>query len=98
MADFVAEVGDYLRGWLPRFFEAGPCHPPPFGSGGIISGSGPTDRNGNQPNVQTNTYRMLATALVAAGIRSQCYDKRGIGGSRSLVAREEDVRLDLPSH
>jgi hypothetical protein len=49
----------------------------------IISGSGPTDRDGNQSERKTNTYRMLATGLVAAGIRSLRYDKRGMGGSQA---------------
>ena len=37
---------------------------------------------------------MLATGLVAAGIRSLRYDKRGMGGSQALVAREQDVIFD----
>jgi uncharacterized protein len=61
----------------------------------IVAGSGPTDRNGNQPNFSTNTYAMLAAGLAAAGIRSLRYDKRGIGDSRSLMPREQDVVFDL---
>lgn len=57
----------------------------------IIAGSGPTDRNGNGPIVQTDTYRKLAEAFAGAGISSLRYDKRGIGESRALVTREEDV-------
>lgn len=57
----------------------------------IIAGSGPTDRNGNGPIVQTDTYRKLAESFAAAGIRSSRYDKRGIGESRALVTREEDI-------
>jgi len=57
----------------------------------IIAGSGPTDRNGNGPVVQTDTYRKLAEGFASAGIRSLRYDKRGIGESRALVTREEDV-------
>lgn len=48
----------------------------------IIAGSGPTDRNGNNPmGVGGNSYRMLAEALAEAGIASLRYDKRAIGRS-----------------
>ncbi len=57
----------------------------------IIAGSGPTDRNGNGPVISTDTYRKLAEGLAANGIRSLRYDKRGLGESRALLAREEDV-------
>jgi len=57
----------------------------------IIAGSGPTDRNGNGPVISTDTYRKLAEGLAASGIRSLRYDKRGLGESRKLVVREDDV-------
>jgi pimeloyl-ACP methyl ester carboxylesterase len=57
----------------------------------IIAGSGPTDRDGNGPLVQSDTYRKIAEGLAANGIRSLRYDKRGIGESRALVTREEDI-------
>ena len=60
----------------------------------IIAGSGPTDRNGNGPQIQTDTYRKLAEGLAAAGIASLRYDKRGIAASRSLVTREEDLSFE----
>lgn len=60
----------------------------------ILAGSGPTDRNGNGPLISTDTYRLLAAGLAANGVRSLRYDKRGIGGSAGLVAREEDLRFD----
>src|SRR5262245_12616695 len=60
----------------------------------ILAGSGPTDRNGNGPLISTDTYRLLAAGLAAQGVRSLRYDKRGIGGSAGLVAREEDLRFD----
>jgi hypothetical protein len=60
----------------------------------IIAGSGPTDRDGNQPNFTTNTYRLLAAGLAAEGISSLRYDKRGIGQSRALLTREEDAVFD----
>jgi pimeloyl-ACP methyl ester carboxylesterase len=60
----------------------------------IIAGSGPTDRDGNGPLISTDTYRLLAAGLAMHGVRSLRYDKRGIGGSAGLVAREEDMRFD----
>ncbi len=61
----------------------------------IIAGSGPTDREGNNPGgIRADTYRMLAQVLAASGIRSLRYDKRGIGGSQAKMTREEDLRFD----
>jgi len=67
----------------------------------IIAGSGPTDRNGNgpqlapgAPRLETNTYRLIATDLAANGILSLRYDKRGIGESRAAAVREEDITFD----
>lgn len=48
----------------------------------IVAGSGPTDRDGNNPaGLATDTYRMLAGALAQHGVASLRYDKRGIGES-----------------
>ena len=58
----------------------------------IIAGSGPTDRNGNQASLKTNTYRMVAEALGKAGIASLRYDKRGVGLS-TTSAKEIDMRF-----
>lgn len=64
----------------------------------IVAGSGPTDRNGNGPGanpfLQTDSYRKLAEGLAASGILSLRYDKRGVGESRALVTREDDVVFD----
>jgi uncharacterized protein len=67
-------------------------HNPPVAL--IIAGSGPTDRNGNQPMIQNNSLKMLATALAGAGIASVRYDKRGIGASAGAMKKEEDLRFD----
>lgn len=46
----------------------------------IIAGSGPTDRNGNNPyGMKPNTYKMLADSLVNKGVAVARYDKRGSG-------------------
>ncbi len=58
----------------------------------IIAGSGPTDRNGNNPSAgNNNSLKMIGEALAKEGIYSVRYDKRGIGESASLVEREEDL-------
>ena len=59
----------------------------------IISGSGPTDRNGNSNwGVSSASLQKLADDLAAAGIASLRYDKRGVPGSAAVV-REEDVTI-----
>ena len=79
-----------LAGTLAR-----PAQGPPRGPAAlIIAGSGPTDRDGNGPNISTDTYRLIAAGLASAGIRSLRYDKRGIGGSMGAMTRETDLRFD----
>ena len=53
----------------------------------IIPGSGPTDRDGNNPlGVSAAPYRLLAEALAMRGITSVRIDKRGLAGSAGAVA------------
>lgn len=59
----------------------------------IIGGSGNTDRNGNGPLINTNTYKLLAYALGKAGIASVRYDKRMIGQSVG-TQKESDLRFE----
>jgi len=48
----------------------------------IIAGSGPTDRNGNNPmGDKADSYEMLAHALGSQNIASFRFDKRGVGES-----------------
>ncbi|AHM04278.1 alpha/beta hydrolase [Roseibacterium elongatum DSM 19469] len=48
----------------------------------ILPGSGPTDRDGNNPlGSFAHSYRMLAEALAERGIATARIDKRGIGDS-----------------
>ena len=49
----------------------------------IIAGSGPTDRNGNNPSLQPNYLKMLAEGLHKNNIASLRFDKRGIAESAS---------------
>jgi hypothetical protein len=60
----------------------------------IIAGSGPTDRNGNNPAMQNNSLKMLATELLKNGIATLRYDKRGIGRSRNAGNNESDLRFE----
>ena len=60
----------------------------------IIAGSGPTDRNGNNPSMTNNALKMLAEELALVGISSLRYDKRGIGQSKAAGLKEIDLRFD----
>ncbi len=51
----------------------------------IIAGSGPTDRNGNQPGMINNSLKLLAEGLCSEGIATLRIDKRGVGGSASAA-------------
>lgn len=48
----------------------------------LISGSGPTDRDGNQPGLQVDTLKQFARALAAANIVSFRFDKRAVAQYR----------------
>jgi pimeloyl-ACP methyl ester carboxylesterase len=63
----------------------------------IIAGSGPTDRNGNNPMLpagQGFSYEQLADGLAANGIASLRYDKRFVGESRQFGKPVENVTLN----
>jgi pimeloyl-ACP methyl ester carboxylesterase len=55
----------------------------------IIAGSGPTDRNGNNPMMTCNTYKMLSDSLTRYGIATLSYDKRMIAKSRGEQTEDE---------
>lgn len=57
----------------------------------IIAGSGPTDRNGNNPMMKNNSLKLLAEALAKNGIASLRYDKRGIGESKASAVSEQSL-------
>ena len=62
----------------------------------IIAGSGPTDRNGNNiAGINCNAYEMLADSLAKYGIASLRYDKRGVAASRSALADESKITIDV---
>jgi alpha-beta hydrolase superfamily lysophospholipase len=60
----------------------------------ILAGSGPTDRNGNQPNAHTDKLKMMARALYAEGIATLRIDKRGIAASGPAMTSEAEIKLD----
>jgi len=60
----------------------------------FIPGSGPTDRNGNQGQIQTNATKYLAEALSAYGIASYRYDKSAIALTKKKDFKEEDVTFN----
>jgi uncharacterized protein len=60
----------------------------------IIAGSGPTDRDGNNPAMKNNSLKMLAAALSKNGIAVLRYDKRGIGKSQKAGGKEEELRFE----
>ena len=47
----------------------------------IIGGSGPTDLNGNQPNMKNNSLLFLSKEIVSNGIATVRFDKRGVAKS-----------------
>jgi uncharacterized protein len=60
----------------------------------IIPGSGPTDRNGNQPGMTNDALKRVAEQLAGQGIASLRIDKRGVAASARAAAREEDLRFE----
>ena len=60
----------------------------------IIPGSGPTDRDGNNPmGVNAAPYRLLAEGLAERAISSVRADKRGLFASKDAVANANAVTL-----
>lgn len=61
----------------------------------LIPGSGPTDRNGNNPQAKGNNHLfLLAEALAEKGYTTLRYDKRGIGQSKKLLTKERELTFD----
>lgn len=60
----------------------------------IVPGSGPTDRDGNNPmGVTAAPYRLLAEALADRGIGTLRVDKRGMFGSKAAVPDPNEVTI-----
>lgn len=60
----------------------------------IIAGSGPTDRNGNNPIMKNESLKLLAYGLAAHNIASLRFDKRGLGESKAAFKSEADLRFE----
>lgn len=60
----------------------------------IIAGSGPTDRNGNNPMMKNESLQKLAHGLALVGVASLRFDKRGIGESKNAAKSEADLRFE----
>ncbi|GGD98881.1 alpha/beta hydrolase [Planktosalinus lacus] len=60
----------------------------------IIQGSGPTDRDGNQPNAKNNSLKYLAEGLSNNGIATFRYDKRLVKLARQGNLKEEEISFD----
>ena len=60
----------------------------------IIPGSGPTDRDGNNPlGLAAAPYRLLAEALAERGIATVRIDKRGMFASKAAIADANAVTI-----
>jgi fermentation-respiration switch protein FrsA (DUF1100 family) len=61
----------------------------------IISGSGPTDRDGNNTDGgRTDSLKRLAVLLAQNGIASVRYDKRGVATGRAVTPDERNLSLE----
>jgi len=59
----------------------------------LIAGSGSIDHDGNGPQIKPATLKKLSEQLVARGIATLRYDKRGAGGWKPEFGRPEDFRF-----
>jgi pimeloyl-ACP methyl ester carboxylesterase len=65
----------------------------------IIPGSGPTDRDGNNPlGVAAAPYRLLAEALAGKGVSTLRVDKRGMFGSKAAVTDANAITIADYAH
>lgn len=60
----------------------------------LIAGSGPTDRNGNNPAGRNDSLKRLAEALAQRGIASVRYDKRGVAASLPAAPDERMLSVE----
>lgn len=82
------KVNPYVEGTLLKPSNVGK---PPLVI--MIQGSGPTDRNGNQPFMKNDSFKKLANELAKKGIATFRYDKR-ISRMSQLNLKEEEMRFD----
>ncbi len=60
----------------------------------IISGSGPTDRDGNNTSLKSDYLKMLAEGLIKSEISSYRYDKRGVGKSKGNLKTVSEINFN----
>ncbi|NTI46554.1 alpha/beta hydrolase [Agrobacterium rhizogenes] len=93
---------DIAAAWTEREVVLGQLHGTltlPEGAGQvpvalILPGSGPVDRNGNLPNGNNESLKLLAHGLAERHIATLRIDKRGIGESHAAALRENDLRFE----
>src|SRR5262245_21764595 len=61
----------------------------------FIAGSGPTDRDGNQPRIRNDSLKLLGQGVASQGIAVLRYDRRGIGQSAKTRPKEEELSIDM---
>ena len=60
----------------------------------IHPGSGPTDRDGNQPGMINDSLKLLAVGLRDHGVTTLRIDKRGVGASSAAAPDESAMRVE----
>lgn len=60
----------------------------------VHAGSGPTDRDGNNPQMKNNSLKMLGEGLREKGFAVLRFDKRGIAASAKSLGKIEDLRIE----
>lgn len=63
----------------------------------LLPGSGPTDRDGNQPPASPNTVAQLAGALESDRVATLRFDKYGTGRTGLGAYRDHPETLDYPA-
>ncbi len=73
-----------------------PAQPKPAPVVLLISGSGPTDRDGNSLGLpgKNNSLRLVAEQLAEAGFATVRYDKRGVAASLAAGSSESALRFE----